>query len=258
MSFSAVTLLISSINLCLSEKKRFSFSVSFLHMVMQNLYRSFRFLTTETKLKLELVLISFQKEQRHVPFLLLERKWHYMATEGKDKVRFSDLSVWKDRSSTSDFSVSGKELETKDQHSRDWLGTRHDTKVLGAIDYGLLLYLVSQLWMGSASRTWSELWRDAGKLPEAVLLSCITPAAPPACTARQEQRIILGTDHKIQHAKYQATEDFILNPLPCMPQTRFSHVPLAGVKFINPPVLVSQVLHVWYHTWPHLDSFNFF
>lgn len=39
-------------------------------------------------------------------------------------------------------------------------------------------HLVSQLWMGSVSRTWSGLWRDAEMMPAAVLLSCITPAAP--------------------------------------------------------------------------------
>lgn len=227
MSFSAVTLLISSINLCLSEKKRFSFSVSFLHMVMQNLYRSFRFLTTETKLKLELAFNFLPEITVTCTFPAFGQK--------------SD-TTWPLKEETKSDSL----IFHYEKISRDWVGTgRHDTKALGATDYGLLLpYLVSQLWMGSASRTWSELWRDAGRLPAAVLLSCITPAALPACTGRQEQRIILGTDHKTQHAKYQATEDFILNLLPCMPQTRFSHVSLAGVKFINTPALVSQVLHV--------------
>lgn len=45
-------------------------------------------------------------------------------------------------------------------------------------------HLVSRLWTGWVSRTWSGLWRDAGMPPTAGQPSCTTPAVPPACTQK--------------------------------------------------------------------------
>lgn len=184
MSFSAVTLLISSINLCLSEKKRFSFSVSFLHMVMQNLYLSFRFLTTETKLILELFLISSRSNTVTCTF---PSCWKESDTTCSLKEKLGSQVLW---SLSTERQIQHSWLLCIKLTSVDWLcGTQRPL--------GLNTALFCTLFH---SHGWAQLPRldlSFGEMQGSRQQLCCLHVQhqllhPPA--GRQEQRIILGSD----------------------------------------------------------------